>query len=447
MKTKILFSSLLAMLIGNAFASESKEYVFLDTLSEQSIIKDSKVNLTLRNYGKYLNDNELNGKKMVHSAWGQAFGLNYESGYFNDVIGFDVSFIGVAKLAASKYFSTRSLLWNDGTGFDKSNAKGFNKFSQRYVKFKLGDKDSLEFKAKYGWQILKNYGVLTASSQLTQNSFLGYSGSLYYQNFSIDSLYVTSSINRDSPEKTHFLNANKKPVDYIASVGLNYKDKDLTFHYAYGEADDYMQRHLLEIQYKIYPKFTLGSQVYANIPLKNYDALPEKKKAANGNAWYYAVDGKWQQDALGIKLGVAYTKANKNDGSLGYFERHITKNARWRWNTLTSAAYHYQRDGELALTLLTDYKYAQDFYTAIQINYGQFNYKNHKFKNGEINFINAWNPSDIKLKNFTLFTKIGKGLTFQNAKDNQPQFYTNGSSKRAKSISGEIIIDYKFNLL
>lgn len=437
---------LLLMQFGNLNASEPKQYSFLDKLSEQPLIHDSKVNLTFRNYGKYLNDNEL-GNKMIHSAWGQSIGVNYESGYLGDTVGFDVSFIGVAKLAASKYFATRSLLWNDGDGFKKSNAKGFEKFSQRYLKFKLGNKNTIEYKAKYGWQILKNYAVLTASDQLTRNSYLGYSGSLYYKNFSIDSLYVTSSINRDSPEKTQFRGANKNKIDYINSIGINYKDKDLVFHYAYGEADDYMQRHLIEMNYKVHPQFSLGSQIYANIPLDGYKTLPEKKKAANGNSWHYAIDGKWQQDSLGIKLGVAYTKADKHDDSLGYFERHITKNARWRFNALTSAAYHYQRNKELAVTLLTDYRYAQDFYTAVQINYGQFKYKNLNFRDGEINFINAWNPSDSRLKNLTVFSKIGKGLTFKNAKDNQPKFHSDGSYKRASSISGEIIIDYKFNLL
>ncbi|WP_392559631.1 hypothetical protein [Orbus mooreae] len=100
--------------------------------------------------------------------------------------------------------------------------------------------DSLKFNGKYGWQILKNYGVLTASNSLTQNSYLGYSGTFVYENLTLDTAYVTSSLNRDSPNKTKFQTKDKQDIDYIFTSGLTYKDKDLFITYNYGEAEDYL---------------------------------------------------------------------------------------------------------------------------------------------------------------------------------------------------------------
>lgn len=114
---------------------------------------------------------------------------------------------------------------------------------------------------------------------------------------------------------------------------------------------------------------------------------------------------------------------------------------------MSSAAYHYQRDGELALTGLIDYKYAEDFYSAIQLNYGQFDFKNNKIKTGEINLINAWQPSDPRLKNFTMFTKLTKAWLYQTEGNRiQPAFDNNGHYIKRNSIAVDIIFDYKFNI-
>lgn len=192
---------------------------------------------------------------------------------------------------------------------------------------------------------------------------------------------------------------------------------------------------------------TLGFRAVGNIPQEMYKNMPSSRQAANGSSWVYEGTAKWQYDALGMKVGIGYTDAAKNDGSLGYFDRHPVKNVRWRLDPMSSAAYHYQRDGELALTGLIDYKYAEDFYSAIQLNYGQFDFKNNKIKTGEINLINAWQPSDPRLKNFTMFTKLTKAWLYQTEGNRiQPAFDNNGHYIKRNSIAVDIIFDYKFNI-
>lgn len=451
MKKLTLTSLFLAVFIGNAYTNESGQF-FRDKIAQQPFFSDSKIDITLRNYGKYLHedgtDSAGTGNTSVHSAWGQAFGIDYQSGYLANFISFGVSYVNVVKLAASKYFSTRNLLWNDGDGFNKKNAEGFDKVSQRFAKIKLGESDSLNYHSTLGWQVLKNYAVLTTSYQLTKNSYLGYSGTLNYDKYTLETLYITSSMNRDSPEKVQIKTADKKKINHIIGTAVNYKDNNMVITYGYGDADNYIRRHLLELSYKIHPQLTLGSHIYMNNPQENYKQLPSKYRASDHDSWYFELNTKWQQDAMGLTFGVAYTKASKDDDYLGYFERHLTKNARWRFNSLTDAAYHYQRNGELGLTFLGDYQFSKNLISAMQINYGQFNYRDNNIKTGEINIWTQWQPSDKKLKGLSVFAKIGKAWAYRANGTNliQPILNSNGHYSRANAISGEFIIDYRFNL-
>ncbi|RKS87389.1 hypothetical protein DES39_0613 [Orbus hercynius] len=424
-------------------ANDNSHYSLLDLLAEDAFFKDSKIDLTLRNYWKYLKENEANPKE-VHNAWGQAFGVDYKSGYFFDFIGVDATMTSVIKLGASDYFSTRGLLYNDGSGFNKDNAKGFNKIGQRYIKVKLGNKQA-NFNGKYGWQILKNYGVLTASNRLTENSYLGYSGTFVYHNVSLDTAYVKSSINRDSPNKTTFQTKDKKRIDYIATAGLTYRDNDLYLTYNYGEAEDYQRRHVIEGSYHPIKQLTLGSQIYGSYALDAYKNMPASKKEYDHDAWHYATDIKWKEQDWSLKFGIAYTRAKK-DNAVGYYGRHLTQNSRGRFNALTSSGVDYMRDGELALTALGTYDFIKDIMTGLQINYGQFNYQGNTVRTGEINLINRWVPSDARLKNLSVFSMFGYGWSYKN-NNKTPILDANNKYQRSPSLSGEVIIEYRYNLL
>lgn len=102
----------------------------------------SKIRKSLRCQRKTL-------QKASGSSLGQNIQLDYQSGYFADFIGFDASYYGAIKLAASKDFASRAILYNDD-----GEAKGYNKIGQRYAKFKL-DLEPVNFNGKAGWFTLK----------------------------------------------------------------------------------------------------------------------------------------------------------------------------------------------------------------------------------------------------------------------------------------------------
>lgn len=446
MKKIILIGIISTLPAFSIYANENQPNTFWDRLSDNAFFKDSKLDFATRNHWKYLKENAAQPKE-VHSAWGQAFTFNYKSGYLFDMIGFDVTYDNVIKLGASDYFATRNLLYNDGKGFDKHNAHGFNKFTQRYAKIKLGDKQ-FNFQGKAGWHSLKNFGVMSSSQHLTRNSYLGYTGTLNYDNLYFSLGYIDSAFPRESAKKVHFLTKDgKKVINNITTGEIAYRDKDLTLDYSYGVAKDYLRRHAIETSYKLMPKLTLGAQFYGSYALDKYDNMRKDKKEFENHAWHYAADVEWKESDWSIKVGLAYTDANKHN-AIGYYGRHLGKNTRARYNGLAAAGADYMRDGEIVLSSILTYDFVKDNSTGLYMNYGEFNYKHNTLKNGEINLFDIWNPTSGMFKNFSIFSKIGYGWSYKtvSTSDVTPKL-RHGKYQRSPTLAAETVIDYRFGLL
>ncbi|MCO6545759.1 MAG: hypothetical protein J6564_07995 [Gilliamella sp.] len=442
MKIKYLTIMLLGISSYSILANAATQNSILD----DTFFKDTKFVFSTRNHWKYLKENASQPKE-VHSAWGQAFSFDYKSGYLFDMIGFDVTYDNIIRLGASDYFATRNLLYNDGKGYNKHNAHGFNKFTQRYAKIKLGN-DGINFNGKAGWHSLKDLGVISSTKHLTRNSYLGYSGILKYDNVYFSIAYIDSTLPRESAKKLRFLTADrKKVINNISTAEIAYKDKDLTLDYSYGVAKDYLRRHLIELSYKPIQKLILGGQFYGSYALDNYDAMKQNKKEFEDHAWHYATDVEWKEEDWSIKVGLAYTDANKHN-AIGYYNRHLGKNTRARFNGLAAAGADYLRDGEFVLTTVMSYDFVKDNSTGLYMNYGQFNYKHNTLKNGEINVFDIWKPTSGAFKNFSILSKVGYGWSYKtvSASDLTPKL-RHGKYQRSPSLSAETVIDYRFNLL
>ena len=446
MKIKYLTLALLSINSYAVFASESSHHYEPKALSDESFFKDSKFEFSTRNHWKYLKENASQPKE-VHSAWGQAFTLNYKSGYLFDTLGFDFTYDNVIKLGASDYFATRNLLYNVGKQPNKHNAHGFNKFTQRYAKIKLGNEE-VNFNGKAGWHSLKDMGVMSSSQHLTRYSYLGYSGVLKYSNLALSIAYIDSAFPRESSQKVHFYSLDRKHViDNIKTAGIAYKDKTITLDYSYGEAKDYIKRHAIELSYKPMDKLILGSQIYGSTALKNHDKMKENVRDFDDSAWHYGADIEWKESKWSAKFGIAYTDANRK-GAIGYYGRHLGKNNRGRYNGMAATGADYMRDGEIVLSSILSYDFIEDNTTGLYLNYGEFNYKHETLKNGEINVFNLWKPSSGTFKNLSVLAKFGYGWSYKtlSSKDITPKL-RDGRAQRSPTLSAETVIDYRFNLL
>ena len=447
MKTKYLSLALLNIMCFSAVAAESNSVNNKNGFFDNTFFKNTKFEFSTRNHWKYLKENASQPKE-VHSAWGQAFTFNYKSGYLLDTLGFDFTYDNVIKLGASDYFATRNLLYNTGKKPNKHNAHGFNKFTQRYAKVKLGNSTDLNFNGKVGWHSLKDMGVMSSSQHLTRYSYLGYSGVLKYANFALSLAYIDSALPRESSQKVHFYSIDRKhEIDNIKTAGIAYNDKALKLDYSYGVAKDYIKRHAIEFAYKPMDKLTFGSQIYGSTALKNHDKMKANVRDFDDSAWHYAADVEWKEADWSAKFGIAYTDANRK-GAIGYYGRHIGKNNRGRYNGMAAAGADYMRDGEVVLSSVLGYDFFKDNTTGLYLNYGEFNYKHETLKNGEINVFNIWKPTSGTFKNLSILSKFGYGWSYKtmSSKDVTPKL-RDGKAQRSPTLSAETVIDYRFNLL
>jgi hypothetical protein len=95
-----LFILLFASLYLNAFHTKAAISDAQAPPAKNRIWQDAQVDIKLRNYWKYLKEDEAQPVK-VHNAWGQAVTLDFQSGYLWDRVGFDATYTGAIKLGAS----------------------------------------------------------------------------------------------------------------------------------------------------------------------------------------------------------------------------------------------------------------------------------------------------------------------------------------------------------
>lgn len=411
----------------------------LNMIAADPFFADSKIKVTLRNIWKYLKSEDRGDEKTIAQAWGQGLAIDYQSGYFYDVIGFDATYYGGIKLAASDQFSSRAVLYNNN-----GEAEGYNKLGQRYVKLKL-DLDAIRFDVKGGWQVMKNTGVLTSSTRLSLNSYQGWSGKVTVGDVYADLVYVTITSRRDSPNKVRFTDASGKEIDHVFTGGITYKDKTTSVAYFYGDASDYVKQHGLEASFKPLPKLTVNTQIYGQIAddKQAMMSISDSKRPFDDKAWHYAANVKWTEPTWSVKVGLAYTDANKDDG-LGYYSRNIIGNSRGRFNSTAYADVDYTRDGEKYLSIDYNNKLSEDYSAGIRGMYGQLSYKGNHINSNGVTLYNIWTPSAIK--NLHIYADVGYGWHYKN--DNRrPLLDQNGDFQRAHSLSGSATITYFFNLL
>lgn len=412
-----------------------------DTISNDAFFRDSQFTLSAKNYWKYLKEENANPKH-VHNAWGQGFSADYKSGYFLDVIGFDATYYSAIKLGASDYFNSRGVLYNNGTGSKKSNAEGYSKFGQRNIKLKYHWQD-MQLDARWGWQMLKNYGVISTSNRLSPTTYSGISGSVNYGNVTLRGAWIENSMDRNSPDKKRFQTNTGKYISHLVSGDILWKNELFDVQYAYGESNNYLQRHLLFTRIRPDSRLTLGSQLYGTHAQDEYRAMPANRRDFDNNAWHFAMDATWKADNWSSKFGIGYTDAKKTN-EVGFYPRAMSKNSRGTFISMAYTGDDYLRDGEIMLANMTEFQLTPDLAIGLAGNIGQFNYKGNNVRTGEINAFSRWVPSQPYLKNFTFWMMFGPGWSYK--ANGKTPVLTDGHYTRTNTLSSEVIMEYRFGL-
>lgn len=413
-----------------------------DNIAAIPLISDSSLDVSLRNYWKYLKEDAAN-PKTVHAAWGQGVALDYTSGYFADLIGFNLSYYGAIKLGASDRFDSRGILYNAGHGNTKGDAQGFSKLGQRYVKLKLGN-ETLKGELHGGWEMLPNFGIIGTSWRLSPITYLGWNGVAAFNDTQLRIAWISRSLDRSSPEQTHFKTNDNRNIDHIVTGDITYQHDSLKLQYGAGESDGYLRRQHLFFSDAATPRLSIGSQIYLTQALDAYRAMPAQRRDFDRYARHYALEMTWQENGFRSRWGLGYTRAAK-ENSVGFYPRHMSRLSFGNFISLASAGDDYLRDKELMLATMTDYQFTPELLAGVAANAGTFRYRGLNVKTGEVNLYGRWTPSSPDLKNLSVWVMFGPGWSYKNVK--RTPILHRGDYNHSHFLAGEIIIDYRFKLL
>lgn len=408
-----------------------------------NLIHDSHADLSLRNVFKNLSTQDY-GERSNQTAWGQGITLDYQSGYFADMLGVDASYYGVIKLAASDDFWGRSVLYNDN-----GRAKGFNKIGQLYAKGRVGDDDTY-LHLYSGWQQIKKWGALNNSTRAIPSTYLGWRGEAASGPLRVRGAYVTRYSDRDSPDKIHFMTADKKQISSIATGELSYNRKGYNAQYFFGESHNYLQRHGLELGWQpgalAEHRVKLASQFYFNHGLSDWTSMSSSRKTFDDDAYHVGVNAEWRAERWKHKVGASYTRAALADG-LGRFEWHLAKHSRGTFNSMADSwGNDYVGDKERMLAWTFGYGVTPEIEVGMVTNYGWgMKYQGRKIERGETLMYSRWTPSQPALKNLSFQLSGGPSWNYQ-SQNNRPKLTPDGKPMRAQNHSVEFQVDYKFNL-
>ncbi|MCX4028725.1 outer membrane porin, OprD family [Endozoicomonas sp. SM1973] len=208
----------------------------------ESFIDDSSLQLHLRNV--YFNrDGRTSQNRFDNREWGQGVMLNYSSGYFADIIGFDMSYFGGVKLDdPGTNFTNFSQRDSEQDGIDS-----ISKIARAFVKAKVGD-DNMNLNGIYGRVDMGTNLLMTSGSRLLPSSFKGgmIEANLYGAKFYVNR--VTEISERDGSSFDDFGN----DVDYVNTFGGSYElDNGLGFALDYGSSDSFLEQTFAKIYYTI----------------------------------------------------------------------------------------------------------------------------------------------------------------------------------------------------
>lgn len=239
-KYSALFCAVTATIFSfsNAHANESSK----------GFLEGSRLDAKLRNV--YFNRDGRDESPYDNREWVQGLHLNYHSGYFADMIGFDMSYYGAWDLDSPGDSFTH--LPKDGRNQRETN--DINKIGQAFVKFKYGN-DDFNVNIKHGRQVYNDNLIQGSSSRAAPSSLYGTTGEVNIGELKLHGAYITQHSWRSFGHFEHFYDgsstdANTKKVNYIQAYGLAYQfDNGIGIEYDWGKSNDFQKANLYKIHY------------------------------------------------------------------------------------------------------------------------------------------------------------------------------------------------------
>jgi hypothetical protein len=258
--------------------------IALSPLASADFLNDSKANLTLRNF--YFNNDNRDGAAAPSKTeeWGQAFMLNYQSGFTDGTVGFGLDAIGLLGLkldsGAGRHVGG-SMFPNDGDKAADQSARMGATAKMRFSKTEL----------RYGTLQPKLPILVANDGRLLPQTFEG--GQVTSNE--IDNLTVTAgqlehATGRASTDRAGLAVAGgTRESNKFTFAGGDYKlSKDLTVQYYYANLEDYYQQHFAGLLHVL----PLGEYGSLKTDLRYFKTTSDgKNSSAAGRAEGYKFGG------------------------------------------------------------------------------------------------------------------------------------------------------------
>ncbi|WP_049844426.1 OprD family outer membrane porin [Vibrio sp. VPAP30] len=411
-------------------------------LSTADLLEDSKLDLSTRNIAMYLDQDTKDDKDQF--AWAQGIAIDYQSGYLADFIGFDASYGGAIKLGANDHFQGRNLL-RDNNG----NAESFNKMTQIYTKLQWQNEEAFA-RGYVGWRQLHKLGAITISrSRAVTSSYQSVSGEFGYKGLLLRGAYTDRFSDRDSPLKERFTTLSGKAIDDIITGDISYrwgkKNSILAFS---GQSQDYLRRNGVEVKWQTpigeKESLTVSGYWYQNKGLENWEGIP-----FDDEAYHYNLNLDYQFSSWIVGASYAYTDAKRENG-LGMFYWDLGKNTDGNFNSRADGTgTDFNKDGEHMIAMQAMYDMSAAGVPGLKLGsrltYGfGMEYQGQEIDEASLDLLAMYKFSSVK----GLSAMLGVGPGYSYAMDGAMNpVIENGSWRRAPTIGGTFMLDYKFNLL
>lgn len=201
--------------------------------------------LELKVRGIYF-DRDYENDANDRSQSGLGLQLNYESPYYNDIIGVGVSGYSVTELSASGRKTTDVLSVDDDGDVHDS----FGKIGQAFVKLKYQDL----LAAKLGRQVHKSMLLSSSGSRAIPNSFSGGTAQITPTK---GLEFYGAMYNEWSPRASAHFDEFKTDrsaegdIDYIGILGVSYETGPFAIGFEYLNSQDYLAKTGLVASYKL----------------------------------------------------------------------------------------------------------------------------------------------------------------------------------------------------
>ncbi len=341
---KLFAKTLLGVAVATAMAGAAQA---------DSFVEDSSLKITLRNV--YFNEMGRSDERVRdRREWVQAVIADYKSGYFMDMVGFDLSAGGAWGLSdemegGSSNNCRATNLPKSGNDNNKCDTNDIGGVHQAYAKFKAGS-DDVKFNANFGKKKRKFKTYSDSGSRALPSGSYGLEADLDVYGLDLYAANITGFSPRQQSYFKDDLTNGTDQIDYLRIFGAKYDfDFGLGLHAELNRSDDYLKQNWYQAKYDL----DLGSDMNLAL-IGRYGKQEDNGDLYGGEheSKFYDLVAELEMGALGLRAG--YTKVSDGAWDTENFDEDHGK-----WTSNASNHYDFNAEDEKTWVVGASYDFAE----------------------------------------------------------------------------------------